>query len=75
MNQKLCYTRSELAEAMGVSVNSIDKMVETGALPPAHRCPTVKFDVWLRDDVIDAIRAWGQRKQPVGADIAVCPAL
>jgi hypothetical protein len=75
MPTRICYSKTELADAMGVSVNTVTKLIDEGALPGPSTHHSVKRDFWLHDDVVDAIRSWraDHGLRPVGDP--TCPAL
>ncbi|KAB0682030.1 hypothetical protein [Aureimonas leprariae] len=53
---RLSLSRAELAQAIGVSPNSIDEMVREGLLPRARRWHTRKL--WITAEVAAYISEW-----------------
>lgn len=53
---RLGLNRNELALAIGVSVNTVDKMVQDGALPPPRKWNTRK--IWIIAEVEAAMHEW-----------------
>jgi hypothetical protein len=61
---RLGLSRSELAVSIGVSINSIDKMVDEGALPPPRKWH--ERQVFLIDEVLTAMQAWPSKDGKAG---------
>lgn len=55
---RITLSRIELANAMGVSPNSIDKLEKAGAIPPPTSHPSLAREFYILEDVVGAIRAW-----------------
>ncbi|MBB3385569.1 MULTISPECIES: hypothetical protein [unclassified Rhizobium] len=55
---RLGLNRAELALSIGVSVNTVDKMVEEGALPPPRKWHTRK--IWIVSEIEVAMLEWPQ---------------
>jgi predicted DNA-binding transcriptional regulator AlpA len=53
---RLGLNRSEVAAAIGVSVNTVDEMVKDGRLPPARRWHTRK--IWLVAEIMAWMTEW-----------------
>lgn len=66
---RLGLNRAEVAVAIGVSVGTVDQMVEEGFLPRPKKWHTRK--VWLVPEIVAAMAGWpedGILKQGEGAD-------
>ena len=68
---RLGLNRLEVAQAIGVSANTVDLMVEEGFLPKPRKWHSRK--VWLVSDVVAAMASWPeegieQRKEAGGED-------
>ncbi len=63
---RLGLNRSELALAIGVSANTVDKMVEEGALPPPRKWHTRK--IWIVSEIEAAMLEWPQELVDTEAD-------
>ena len=55
---RLGLNRAELALSIGVSVNTVDKMVHEGALPPPRKWHARK--IWIVSEVEAAMLEWPQ---------------
>lgn len=53
---RLGLNRAEVAIAIGVSVNTVDLMVEEGFLPPPRKWHSRK--VWLVPEIVAAMAEW-----------------
>ena len=53
---RLGLNRLEVAQAIGVSANTVDLMVEEGFLPKPRKWHSRK--VWLVSDVVAALASW-----------------
>ena len=65
---RLGLNRTEVALALGVSVNTVDRMVEDGSLPPPRRWHTRMF--WRPAEIDAAMSEWpidGQTSEEAGA--------
>jgi predicted DNA-binding transcriptional regulator AlpA len=60
---RIGLNRAELAIAIGVSPNTIDRMVEEGALPPPRKWHSRK--IWIVTEVEAAMLEWPSDGRPV----------
>lgn len=67
---RLGLNRAEVAVAIGVSVNTVDQMVEEGFLPRPRKWHTRK--VWLVAEIVAAMADWPEEgfsaRKGTGAD-------
>ncbi|MCV9997301.1 hypothetical protein OE766_03490 [Pararhizobium sp. YC-54] len=63
---RLGLNRNELALAIGVSVNTVDKMVQDGALPPPRKWNTRK--IWIVSEVEASMLEWPADGAPIDDD-------
>ncbi len=63
---RIALSRAEVALAIGVSANTVDAMVNEGALPPARKWHSRKL--WLVAEIEAAIMEWPTATPPPGEE-------